>query len=101
MNEIRPVYVDGPLKGQDFPVRAASISSGVNASDYGQDTLAGVGRAGSLPVVHYTLHRFGFRSGGSAVLLWIGWSAGEPAAEVLADLLLSDAAKAAIIREPS
>jgi hypothetical protein len=91
---IHPVYVDGPLKGQDFPVPAASRHvQAVDPEDY-RPALAG--GDGLLHPVTYALQRFGFHSGGSTVMLWLGCSEpGEPDVAVLADLLLSDAAKAA------
>ena len=90
---IHPVYVDGPMKGQDFAVDEPFI--GVSAIDP-EDP---VDEHGHSKVVTYTLRKFGFLSGGGAFALWIATSEpGEPDAEVLADLLLSDAAKAARVR---
>lgn len=85
---IHPVYVDGPLKGQDFAVPGSSRSVQAVDPDGWPDDPA--------RIVTYHLRQFGFASGGGTVLLWIGSSApGDPDAGVLADLLLSDAAKAA------
>jgi hypothetical protein len=81
---IHPVYVDGPMKGRDYPL------TGIEGVVYATDAAA----PGSL--VTYHLRRFGFRPGAEAVTLWIAsTSLDEPDAGVLADLLLSDAAKAA------
>ena len=95
---IQPVYVDGPLKGQDFPVDEPWMR--VQAVD--PDVMLNPAADPSSPldpsraIVTYTLQKFGFRSGDKNVMLWLGVSGpGEPDAEVLADLLLSDAAKAA------
>ena len=93
---IHPVYVDGPLKGQDFPVsepwmRVQAVDPDVMLDGSRNDPVD-MNRA----IVTYTLQKFGFRSGGKNVMLWLGVSGpDEPDAEVLADLLLSDAAKAA------
>jgi hypothetical protein len=95
---IHPVYVDGPLKGQDFPVsepwqRVQTVDPEVmwDGSHNPGDPID-IDRA----IVTYTLRRFGFHSGGEQVMIWLGVSGpGEPDADVLADLLLSDAAKAA------
>lgn len=91
---IHPVYVDGPLKGQDFAVPASSRHvQAIDPEDY-RPALAG--GDGLLHPVTYHLRKYGFHSGNSAVMLWLGCSKpGEPPADVLADLLLSDAAKAA------
>jgi hypothetical protein len=90
---IHPLYVDGPLKGQDFAVPGGSRH--VQAVDYGGEPWNyDVSLTGQ--VVTYHLRQFAFRSGGGTVMLWVGCSQpGEPDADVLADLLLSDAAKAA------
>jgi len=85
---IHPVYVDGPLKGRDYPLPGDMFHRVRYADD-------GTGEGARTDTV-YTLQKFGFRSGNGAVVLWLGVSEpGEPDAEVLADLLLSDAAKAA------
>lgn len=85
---IHPVYVDGPLKGQDFAVPSSSRTVQAIDPDGWPDSPA--------RVVTYHLSQFAFRSRGGTVALWVGCSVpGEPDAEVLADLLLSDAAKAA------
>jgi hypothetical protein len=85
---IHPVYVDGPMKGRDYPL------TGIEGVVYAADAAA----PGSTTT--YTLRRFGFQFGflspDGIVKLWVASSQpGEPDAEVLADLLLSDAAKAA------
>ena len=87
---IHPVYVDGPLKGKDFPVAYDFL--GVTAIDPDEPL-----DSNGLPnVTTYTLRKFGLRSGDGIVMLWLATAGlGEPDAEVLADLLLSDAAKAA------
>lgn len=86
LKAIHPVYVDGPLKGQDFPV-AADAWLKVNYID---------NEADPDEIVAYTLRRFIL---GDGVALWLGVSEpGEPDVEVLADLLLSDAAKAARVQ---
>jgi hypothetical protein len=93
---IHPVYVDGPLKGQDFPVsqswqRVQAVDPEVLSCGNPDDRIDM-----DQAIVTYDLRTFGFHSAGKGVSLWIGCSqAGEPDAEVLADLLLSDAAKAA------
>lgn len=96
LKEIHPVYVDGPLKGQDFPVSEPWMK--VQAVD--PDVMFDGSRNPEDPIdraiVTYTLNKFGFRSGGKSVMLWLATSEpGEPDADVLCDLLLSDAAKAA------
>jgi hypothetical protein len=95
---IHPVYVDGPLKGQDFPVsdswqRVQTVDLDVML-DYAADPSSPIDP--SRAIVTYTLRKFAFHSGGNVAALWLACSEpGEPDAEVLADLLLSDAAKAA------
>jgi len=96
---IHPVYVDGPLKGQDFPVtepcrQVQALDPEVMHIGDPDAEITGIGMPSAI--VTYTLQKFGFRSGDGTVMLWLGVSGpGEPDAEVLADLLLSDAAKAA------
>lgn len=70
-----PIYIDGPLEGQDFPVLPGL--SHVQAIDYGKpgewsSTL-------TADYVTYELRQFGFKSGGKAVSFWIASrSLGEP-----------------------
>jgi hypothetical protein len=78
MGRIHPIYVDGPLEGQDFP--ADRDSPTVQALDYG-------GRPWGLTlhadVVTYQLRQFAFHSGGKGVSFWIGSCApGEPAVTI-------------------
>lgn len=87
---IHPVYVDGPLKGRDFPV--SDTTTCVQTVD---PDLAGPRHYWIDNIVTYRLYRFGFSSGGTMVMFWLGSCDGEPSAEVLADMLLNDAAKAA------
>jgi hypothetical protein len=78
----RPIYIDGPLEGQDFPVDPDVHH--VQALDYPK---VGIGISSYLPgteipdipIVTYQLREFAFRSGGSTVRFLIGSSApGEP-----------------------
>lgn len=93
---IHPVYADGPLRGKDFPVPGYCRS--VQAIDTSHPLDLENPQGVFCPEVTYHLRQFGFHSGGSSVVLWIACSApGEPEAGNLADLLLSDAAKAAMI----
>lgn len=88
---VHPVYVDGPLKGKDFPVTAGTRYVQAIDPDAPWD--------GDLDdrIATYYLRKFVFCSGGTSAGIWMGVSSGEPPAEVLAELLLSDAAKAARI----
>lgn len=78
-----PIYVDGPLEGQDFPAAPGSLH--VQAIDYGS------GRdfpqhdvALTASYVTYELHQFAFHSGGTAVSFWVGSCApGKPDAMTL------------------
>ena len=89
-----PVYVDGPLKGQDFPVENTWQS--VQACESGSDPYFMA--ESEIKLVVYTLRRFCFSSNGKAVLLLIGVSGpGEPDVGVLAEMLLSEAAKKALL----
>lgn len=71
-----PIYVDGPLEGQDFP----ADSLRVQAVDYGEPDVHSI-LSGSLvgDVVTYELRQFGFHCGGKAVSFWVGsCEPGEP-----------------------
>lgn len=92
---IHPVYVDGPLKGKDCPVdRNGPLSVGAVDPD--------VDVTGELQsnIVYYQIKKFGFTSGGRYVYLFIGYCGPEPNAEVLADMILNDAAKKAMVVRP-
>lgn len=75
-SRFRPVYVDGPLLGEDFPTNLMYVQ----AVDYGEPGISSF-TAGSLigNVVTYQLRQFGFHAGGKAVSFWVGsCSPGEP-----------------------
>jgi hypothetical protein len=86
---MRPVYVDGPLKGQRFDtddtfVRAPDCS-GLEARSLAAGTTP---PTSPLPVATYQFRKFGFHAGGKAVLVDIGWcSPAEPDAEAIARAL--------------
>lgn len=66
-----PIYVDGPLEGQDFPVAPGTLH--VQAIDYGPARdLPPYDVALTGDYVTYELHQFAFHSGGRAVSLWLG-----------------------------
>ena len=85
---MHPVYVDGPLRGQDFAVDGRSVS--VQAIDYDENTLT-VSVVVSSRMVNYRLRQYGI----FGRIIWVGSLADEPRLEDLADLLLSPAAKTA------
>jgi hypothetical protein len=81
VSRIRPVYVDGPLEGQEFDTDSAFV----NAVKYPNDS--GFPLADPA-MVTYQVREFGFHVGGKAVLVWIGWcSPDEPDAETVARAL--------------
>jgi hypothetical protein len=71
-NRRHPIYVDGPLEGQDFPADPGVPA--VQAIDYGTPDAHSI-LSGSMTgdVVTYELHQFGFHCGGKAVSFWVGW----------------------------
>lgn len=66
-----PIYIDGPLEGQDFPADPGVMC--VQAIDYGKPDVHSI-LSGSLAgeVVTYELRQFGFHCGGKAVSFWVG-----------------------------
>jgi hypothetical protein len=87
---MKAVCVDGPLKGRivDMGPRPSPVGAIKDLSLLeGSDTVT------------YYPRKFGFTSGGFSVLLWLMVTEAEPSAEALADILLSDVAKEALIRE--
>jgi len=74
-SRIHPIYVDGPLEGQDFP--ADHYSPYVQAIDYGPPD--GWSLSLTASIVTYQLRQFAFHTGGKAVSFWVGsCSPGEP-----------------------
>ncbi len=65
---IHPIYVDGPLEGQDFP---AAPGVPVRAIHYG--TPNGFSLSLTADIATYQMRRFAFHSGGKAVSFWVGW----------------------------
>lgn len=73
-SRIHPIYVDGPLEGQDFPTAPGFP---VQAIDYGTPVDFSLSLEGTI--VTYQLHQFAFHSGGKAVSFWVGsCSPGKP-----------------------
>jgi hypothetical protein len=98
-DDIHPVYVDGPLKGQDFPVgvacryvnAAVSPLSPVVATRFAQEQ----DRGPTMEMVTYEVRRFALRGDdGDTFSIWVACLA-EPTAAELAEAILNDAAKAA------
>jgi hypothetical protein len=70
----RPIYVDGPLEGQDFPTDLMYVQ----AYDYGApgDRLS---LTWAAETVTYQIRQWGFHAGGTGVSFWVGsCSPGEP-----------------------
>lgn len=72
----QPIYIDGPLEGQDFPTTSEYVQAIDYGAPYGDLSLGGTLTADT---VTYQLRQFAFHSGGKAVSFWIGsCSPGEP-----------------------
>ena len=84
MSRIRPVYVDGPLEGQEFDTDTSFVQA-IDTVAY-EDS-----RGSSFPdgsTVTYQFRKFGFHMGGKAVVVWVGWcSPGDPDGETVAKAL--------------
>jgi len=96
--QLHPVYVDGPLAGQDFPVNAARAGHGVEALECpegGSPSLA----PQDVRVAHYYLRQYGI----SGHVIWVGTLKAppqDPDWDDMAEHLLSERAKRAAIRVP-
>jgi hypothetical protein len=95
---IHPVYVDGPLKGSDFPVQPdcrtvdAVVPLPVSVAALWHETPAW---DTTMPVVTYHIRRFALRGDdGDTFMIWVACLA-EPTSAELAEAILNDAAKAA------
>lgn len=93
---IHPVYVDGPLKGTDFPVESSCRTvDAVVPLSVSIDALTDPVWDTTMPVVTYRLRRWGLRGdAGDVFVIWVG-CVGEPTAAEVAEAILNDAAKAA------
>ncbi|HEV2175237.1 MAG TPA: hypothetical protein VGR71_16810 [Nitrospira sp.] len=83
-----PLYIDGPLAGQDNPVDDNAIS--VYAGDPGELLDGG-------QPTRYNFTQYGFHSNGETVIFLVAHLTEKPGAEALAEYALSDAAKRARI----
>ncbi len=100
---VKALCIDGPARGDVITVPASSpyyyMIDTSQILPIREPLPAGaLWTAPDMPLVTYQMTRFGFVSGNSMVCIRIASSApGEPDARDLADLLLSDAAKAALM----
>lgn len=90
--EVNPVYVDGPLAGQECPVQMSSHDRVIYAQDPAKPLDA--------PPVVYTVRQFGFGGPRGTVAFWVASVETDPDPRDLAEHILSDQAKRAIIPEP-
>lgn len=68
-----PIYIDGPLEGQDFLADSMFVQA-IDCDSYG-----GTVWSMKADVVTYQLRQFGFHCGGKAVSFWVGsCGPGEP-----------------------
>lgn len=92
MGDVSPVYVDGPLAGQECPVAMSSHDRVIYAQDPAKPPDG--------PPVVYTLRQFGFGGAAGSVVFWVASVQDTPDPHDLAEHILSDQAKRAIIPDP-
>ena len=87
----RPIFLDGPLRGQDRPVPEGAIC--YETVDLSGPLSINEGWS-KLLVVTYRFQKFGFASGEDTFWVWLGWCGpydAPPARLIVNALLNSDA----------
>jgi hypothetical protein len=94
--QLHPLYVDGPLAGQDFPVDSATLAGGVYAIEWPKGGSPSLARQDARNV-HYHFRQYGI----SGHVIWVGTLVAppqDPDWDDMAEHLLSEGAKRAAVR---